>query len=633
MFNKALISTMTMAAALLSSGNWPAASSLVSKLDQLAALHTVAAQPTNTPELESQRGEVTEEFHQNYPLAPNGRLSLDNINGDVKITVSDGVEVQVNAVKRAYNRERLAEAKIEITNTADSLRIRTIYPDRDQTFTNDERGHYNNPATVDYSIVVPRQARIDGINLINGSLDVDGVAGDVRASSVNGRVSARGLKGEAKLSTVNGTVEAVFEQLDPSKTLALASVNGNITVVIPSDSNAVVRAETVHGSIRNDFGLAVEDGEYVGHSLYGQLGSGGSRIKLGNVNGGINIKRAGDGRPVSSVQSLSKENEKKEKFGDDVLTADEREAIRERARADAEKIRQQITPEVQREVEQAMRDAEREIQRAQREVQRETQRQMREEARSQSHTETRTMRSMTVSTGERYVDKESKTFTVPANARINVSTYDGPITVHGWDKSEVMYNAVKHGEDAEQLKEVVVDSRQDGPAISIIAKSTDDGGWVGLELWVPRNANVYASSEDGALMLEGVSGELTLRTSDGGIEVSDSQGQLKTNTGDGHIRVANFQGQADVRTGDGAISLDGRFSGLSAHTGDGAISLAVAPDSNFTIETDATGITNQGLTISEDPAPSGRTKRWKIGRGGTVFGLFTGEGRLVLRPR
>jgi DUF4097 and DUF4098 domain-containing protein YvlB len=645
MLNKALIASMTVAAALLSSGNWPAASGLAAKVDQLVELQNFLPQAGTTPEVEPQREEVREEFHQTYPLAVNGRLSLENMNGNVHITVADGNEVQVTAVKRAYNRERLAEAKIEVVATADAIRIRTDYPDRDQNFTSDERGRYNNPATVDYAIVVPRQARLESINLINGSLDIDGVEGDVKASSVNGRVAARGLKGEAKLNTVNGTVEATFTQLDPTKLLSLGSVNGTVVVVIPSDSNVIVRAETIHGAIRNDFGLNVKDGEYVGHSLYGQLGAGGSRIKLGNVNGSISIKHAEDGRPLSPAQSLLSQKEKdkdkdKEDLGD--VSADEASAVHDSARAlaaevrrealaqvDAEKIQKQITPEIQREVEQALREAEREIQQAQREVQRETRRQARESI----HTEARNEARAVARSSTRFVERESKSFSVPTNSRINLVTYDGPITVHGWDKAEVMYTATKRGDDEEQLKEVRVETDQQGPAVAVIAKSTDNRGWVGLDVFVPRNSSVHVSSEDGRLSLQGVSGELTLRTSDGSIEVTDSQGQLKVSSGDGNIRIANFEGQADARTGDGAISLDGRFSSLTARTGDGSISLAVAPDSNFTIETDAEGITNQGLTISEDVAPSSRTKRWKVGRGGNVFVLNAGEGRIVLRPR
>ena len=649
MLNKGLIASLTLAAALLSSGNWPAASGLAAKVDQLAQLQNFLPQTSTTPEVEPQREEVREEFHQTYPLAANGRVSLENMNGNVRITVGDGNEVQVNAVKRAYNRERLAEAKIEVTATADAIRIRTDYPDREQNFTSDERSRYNNPATVDYAIVVPRQARLESINLINGSLDIEGVEGDVKASSVNGRVAARGLKGEAKLNTVNGTVEATFTQLDPAKLLSLGSVNGTVVVVIPSDSNVIVRAETIHGAIRNDFGLEVKDGDYVGHSLYGQLGSGGSRIKLGNVNGGINIKRAEDGRPLSPAQSLLSQKDKdkdkdKEHPG---ISADEARAIHDSARAlaeqvrretlaqvNVEKIQQQITPEIQREVERAMCEAEREIQQAQREVQRETRRQVHESVRAETRSEARAnARARGLGSSGRFVENESKSFSVPANARVNVSTYDGPITIHGWDKPEVMYTATRHANDEAELKEVRVETEQQGPAVSVIAKSNENRGWVSLDVFVPRNANVHASSEDGRLTLQGVTGELTLRTGDGSIEVTDSQGQLKVSSGDGHIRIANFEGQADARTADGAIMLDGRFSNLSARTGDGSISLAVASDSNFTIETDAAGITNQGLTITEDVAPSTRTKRWKVGRGGNVFVLNAGEGRIVLRPR
>lgn len=646
MLNKALIASMTMAAALVSSGNWPAAAGLAAKVDQLTELRSFLPGPTETPDIEPQRQEVREEFHQTYPLAANGRVSIENMNGDIRITVADSNEIQVNAIKRAYNPQRLAEAKIDVTATADAIRIRTDYPNRDQNFTSEERGRYNNPATVDYTIVVPRQARLDAIDLINGSLEIESVEGDVKASSVNGRVVARGLKGEAKLNTVNGPVDVTFTQLDPAKPLSLGSVNGPVVVVIPSDSNVVVRAETLHGTIRNDFGLAVKDGEYVGHSLYGQLGSGGSRIKLGNVNGGITIKRADDGRALSPAQSLLSQKDKskdKEKEDPEVYSSAEAGDIEKSARimaakvrreamsqVDVEKMTQQMTPEIKREVERAMRDAEREIQQAQREVQRETRRQ---QVRAVSRSDARATARASGGGSSRFVEQESKSFSVPANSRVNLATFDGPITVHGWDKGEVMYRATKHGDDGEQLKEVRIETDQQGPAVSVIAKSDDHSGWVSLEVFVPRNSSVHVSSEDGQLILQGVTGELTLRTGDGGIEVIDSQGQLKVSSGDGHIRIANFDGQADARTGDGAITLDGRFTSLNARTGDGSISLAVAPDSNFTIETDAEGITNQGLTITEDVAPSARTRRWKVGRGGNVFVLYTGEGNIVLRPR
>jgi DUF4097 and DUF4098 domain-containing protein YvlB len=99
------------------------------------------------------------------------------------------------------------------------------------------------------------------------------------------------LTGEVKLSTVNGTVDATIAQLDESKSTSLNSVNGSIVLTLPANSNAQLRASTIHGAITNDFGLQVSDGQYVGHDLSGQIGAGGPRIRLSNVNGSISIRR------------------------------------------------------------------------------------------------------------------------------------------------------------------------------------------------------------------------------------------------------------------------------------------------------------------------------------------------------
>ena len=332
-------------------------------------LNEVATVPDSTDE--------REEFHQNYPLAPNGRVSVYNLNGSVQVKVWDQDVVKVDAVKRAYRRERLAEARIDVNATSESLRIKTIYPEYNQNFTDDEKGRYNNPAIVDYSLTVPRKARLESIELVNGSIDLDGAEGPVKASSVNGKLAARGLMGETKLSTVNGNLEAAFTQLSDASTIALGSVNGNVSLVIPSDANAVVKASTVHGEISNDFGLEVEHGEYVGHELYGQIGTGGPRVKLDNVNGAISIKHAQDGRKVSpGVCLLPDKDKQKEKVKSRAAAEAARaataetqtetaEAEREAQREAAQEARE-TQVQVQREVEQAIREAQREIQRARR---------------------------------------------------------------------------------------------------------------------------------------------------------------------------------------------------------------------------------------------------------------------------
>jgi hypothetical protein len=94
-----------------------------------------------------------------------------------------------------------------------------------------------------------------------------------------------------------------------------------------------------------------------------------------------------------------------------------------------------------------------------------------------------------------------------------------------------------------------------------------------------------------------------------------------------------FDGGIEARTGDGPVSLDGRFTEVQVNTGSGSVTLAVPADLNFVIETNAEDLSNEGLPITEEPASSKRLKRWKVGQGGKVFVITTGDGRVFLRTR
>lgn len=245
------------------------------------------------------RGALTEEFHQTYPITADGRVELDNINGDVHISSWDRNEVKVDAVKYADTKEKLDDAKIEIDSGKDYLSVRTKYREHE------DWGWHNNPASVEYTLTVPRTIRLDEIKLINGELDVNAVSGEVRASCINGKLDTKDIAGRARLSTVNGRLNAKFNQLS-KEPVELNSVNGSVDLTIPSDSNANIEANTVSGSINNDFGLHVNRHRFVGRDLRGELGNGGTDIRLQNVNGRIDIHHANDGRALSPVKDRSR---------------------------------------------------------------------------------------------------------------------------------------------------------------------------------------------------------------------------------------------------------------------------------------------------------------------------------------
>ncbi|HEX8921396.1 MAG TPA: DUF4097 family beta strand repeat-containing protein, partial [Pyrinomonadaceae bacterium] len=678
-----------------------------------------------------------------YPLNAQGRISLNNINGAVRVVPWDRNEVKVDAVKSAYRRDRLDEAKIVVRADVNAIHVETSYPHRSQTFTDGE-GRINNPATVEYTLSVPRTARIDSIELINGNLDIDGMTGDVQASSINGRVSAHELTGEVRLSTINGKLEAIFGRLNEAKAISLSSVNGPVALTIPSDSNAEIKASTVHGGIMNDFGLPVRRGDYVGRDLAGQLGQGGARIKLGNVNGSISIKHASDGRPLSRATSLLAEQVKNrdDRDDDNDYDVDEsrsearraaREAAQEarRARVDAQRAQaeaQRAQIEAQRTQRQAEIEGQRarlEAQRAQRQAQLEGQRAQAEAKRAQAEGQRAVRQGLTeaqraqieaqkaqrqalveaqrarveaqrataearrvtqveaqkarvdaqraqteaikarVATrveaariareatranrveGEagnslRLVERDTKTFKVTGTPQVSLHTFDGYITVRGWDKQEVQLTISKRAASEQQMRGLRLRTEQNNgnvvftasfdPAFERREKGVNfPNALVNLEVYVPRNSMVRLSSGDGRLELDGVNGTLDLNTGDGWIDVRNARGRLSAKTGDGRIQVENFDGDVEARTGDGRIVLDGKFAQLAARTGSGSILLTVPGNFNATVETEAEGVDNQGLILMEESSTSARLKRWKIGQGGRLLSLRTGEGRIFLR--
>ncbi len=229
---------------------------------------------------------VREEFDQTYPLAVNGQVRLDNVNGRVHVTAWDRADIQVHALKRADSQQDLQAIKIEIDSKPDSIRIHTKFPDRKGIWRKGTSG------SVDYELKVPVQATLADVKTVNGSMEVEGVRGPVRASTVNGRVAVKGLAADSRLETVNGAVDADFESLEGVKSVSVKTVNGGVDLLLPVNAHADVSAKTVNGGLHSMAGLTVKKHWPIGSSLSGKLGNGGARVSAETVNGGIRFHQA-----------------------------------------------------------------------------------------------------------------------------------------------------------------------------------------------------------------------------------------------------------------------------------------------------------------------------------------------------
>lgn len=242
------------------------------------------------------------------------------------------------------------------------------------------------------------------------------------------------------------------------------------------------------------------------------------------------------------------------------------------------------------------------------------------------------------------VGREERTFAVAGVPQVRIENFEGSVTVKAWDRPEVGFTAVKSAVDKTAFAGILVEGSQRGGEVLLSARFTKGdrrmrlggshvrakGAYVEWEVNVPRTANVTLTTGDGPLSVTGVDGLVELRTGDGKIEVFDGRGRVNARTNDGLIRIARFDGEVEAREmGDHGINLDGRFARVTAETGGSAIWLALPHDADATLETDSDNVINDGVDVTRESG--GRTNRWRIGRGGSVYNLRTGDGQIFVR--
>ena len=226
---------------------------------------------------------VKESFSKVGKFAATGRLTLENVNGDVTIRTWDRPEIQIDGEKSAKTAEDLKAIELTIDLTDNHAGIRVRLPKR--------RGWFGQPidGRVTFTITLPATASVDGVKTVNSSVFADGLRGTAHIETVNGRIHAEHLAGPAVFRTVNGGLKAQFDVV-ADQSIALHSVNGSVEVAIPADANAKLSASVVNGGINCDFPTEVK-GRFVAKSLRGPIGTGAASLNAETVNGSVRIRK------------------------------------------------------------------------------------------------------------------------------------------------------------------------------------------------------------------------------------------------------------------------------------------------------------------------------------------------------
>lgn len=274
-------------------------------------------------------------FDETRALAPDAKVSLDNMQGRIEVSTWDRNEIRI-AGERADATEAL-----RIEGDASDLKVKIEYPDRRGWFgswggaSGDSELRVTLPPGVSLSVhsvsarvevtgVAGKRLSIDGvsgnvtvdsaardveIDVVSGDAEVNLRSGDVSIQSVSGDVRVRGaMDGRIELESVSGSIR--LESESPARHVSAAvvsgdvqlkvgvlpegriqaeSLSGDVELTLPAGTSAELRASSFTGTIRSSHGKVVEPEFGPGSSLSTTLGKGAGRIELETFSGDLTV--------------------------------------------------------------------------------------------------------------------------------------------------------------------------------------------------------------------------------------------------------------------------------------------------------------------------------------------------------
>lgn len=159
---------------------------------------------------------------------------------------------------------------------------------------------------VSFEIHAPGNLSLDA-ETHNGSIKIEGVAGDVKVVTHNGRINVESAGGSLYARTHNGGIVASYAGeevilkthngrivVDLNRCGALDGTiethNGRIEVVVGDETSVVLKARTYNGSI--SCSVPLTESEATGRRITGRIGTGQGSLAVTTHNGSVRVKKA-----------------------------------------------------------------------------------------------------------------------------------------------------------------------------------------------------------------------------------------------------------------------------------------------------------------------------------------------------
>ncbi|MDP4223536.1 MAG: hypothetical protein Q8868_09505 [Bacteroidota bacterium] len=232
------------------------------------------------------------------PSAAKRVFTFENPKGSVKVTGYDGNDIVVNATLR------IREAAILGGGTMKHIEQNPFDISAEADGNNVTLFSKAGGKTVDFDIKIPDNFSLKLKSFDNGTIQVINVNGEIEVENANGNISLENISGSAVLSTVYGKIDATFREVKPDYPMMFTSLEGDISLNLPPQVNAVLKMKTGTGEIYSDFDLVPGKRQPVVKNIENRkvysledwvvdrINSGGPEYIIRSYNGNIFIKKS-----------------------------------------------------------------------------------------------------------------------------------------------------------------------------------------------------------------------------------------------------------------------------------------------------------------------------------------------------
>jgi DUF4097 and DUF4098 domain-containing protein YvlB len=248
------------------------------------AIMVIAVCTTETPEYDY---ELERTETRTWPATGINQINAATVNGEIAVAATLDTLITADITRSCRGEDSLdAEDHIDSVVVTDNIAAGQLNLAADMPDNDPDRNY-----RADFDMTAPASIFLD-LATVNGEVLIQNMTAGARVRITNGGVTTENLRGGIDVATVNGAMHCDMEELAANELAVLATTNGEVTLLVPSDVVAEFDALTTNGQVTiSGFSSVTYTTNQMNHKA-GTIGSGGgsATIDIIVVNGDITIQ-------------------------------------------------------------------------------------------------------------------------------------------------------------------------------------------------------------------------------------------------------------------------------------------------------------------------------------------------------